>query len=442
MQLSNAEAPYLEMAKEHIIMARMDKAQVTGPVLERAEGSIVWDVNGKSYIDFNSGQMCSALGHRAPRIVKAIKDACDSLIHASSSFFNVHDTTLAKKVASILPRPLKRSLFLDSGSDSNEAAMTAAKRYTGRYEIASPHVSFHGFSESARAVTFAGWHQGYGPYAPGTYAFMAPYCYRCPVGLKFPSCKIACLDGAFDVLDSQTDVGAAAAITEPLFSAGGVIDPPRGWLAKLKKKCRERGMLLIYDEAQTGLAKLGKMWGFQREEEDAVPDILTMSKHFGGGISISAMSTTDEIADRIEGQGFIHGHSHSADPLACAAATASIEMIVEEDLPAKAQEIGKYWKAHLQELAKRHELIGDIRGEGLLQGIELVKNRETKEPAYEAGRFMERYCVDHGLFFSVRRNGSVFRFVPPWTTTREQFDRAAEILDDALTAAETSLAKK
>ena len=438
MQLSNAEAQYVEMAKEHIIMARMDKAEPSGPVLERAEGSIVWDVNGKSYIDFNSGQMCSALGHRAPRIVKAIKDACDTLIHASSSFFNVNDTTLAKKVASILPRPLKRSLFLDSGSDSNEAAMTAAKRYSGRYEIASPHVSFHGFSESARAVTFAGWHRGYGPYAPGTYAFMAPYCYRCPIGLKFPSCKIACLDGGFDVLDSQTDVGAAAAITEPLFSAGGVIDPPRGWLTKLKKKCRERGMLLILDEAQTGLAKLGKMWAFQREE-DAVPDIVTMSKHFGGGISISAMSTTDEIADRIQGQGFIHGHSHSADPLACAAAIASVDMIVEDDLPTKAQEIGTYWNRHLRELASRHQLIGDIRGEGLLQGIELVKDRDTKEPAYEEGRIIERYCVDHGLFFSVRRGGSVLRFVPPWTTTREQFDRAAEILDEALTAAETKL---
>ena len=427
-----SEAELLSIAKDHILMTRMDKADPTGPVLERAEGSVVWDVNGKEYLDFNSGQMCSALGHRHPKITEAIKNACDTIIHASSSYFNVQDITLAKKVSTILDPPLKRSMFLESGSDSNEAAMSIAKHYKDSYEIASPHVSLHGFSDGARAVTFSGWRRGYGPHPPGTYAMMAPYCYRCPIGLKYPTCKIACLDGAFDVLDAQVDKGLAAVITEPLFSAGGVIEPPKGWLTRLKQKCRERGALLILDEAQTGLAKLGTMWAYQ-QEEDAQPDILTMSKHFGGGLSISAVATTDEIADAVQGPGFIHGHSHSSDPLACAAANASIDVIVNEDLSTRALEIGEYWHGHLAELASSHEIIGDVRGRGLLHGIELVADRESKVPAFDAGKALERECVDTGLFFSVRRGGSVIRFVPPWSTTRSQFDAAADILDKALT---------
>lgn len=434
MQTESREEDLLHDAKEHILVARMDKKGISGPVLERGEGSIVWDVNGKEYLDFNSGQMCSALGHRHPRVVHAIKEACDTLIHASSSYFNVQEIGLAKKLASILVPPLKRSLFLESGADSNEAAVSIAKRYTGGYEVASPQLSFHGMTDSTRAVTYATWHKGYGPYSVGTYALMAPYCYRCPIGLKYPSCNIACLDGAFNVLDSQADGQVAAVITEPIFSAGGVIEPPLGWLTKLKRKCRERGILLILDEAQTGLAKLGTMWAFQRE--NVVPDIVTMSKHFGGGVSISAVTTTDEIADQVQSTSFIHGHSHTSDPIACAAAHASLDVMTDENLPAKAAELGGYWRRHLEQLQARHELIGDVRGRGILQGIELVKDRETKEPAYEAGYQIEADCLEDGLFFSVRRAGSVLRFVPPWTTTRVQFDKAAAMLDRALSRAE------
>jgi 2,2-dialkylglycine decarboxylase (pyruvate) len=326
--------------------------------------------------------------------------------------------------------PLKRSLFLESGSDSNEAAIAMAKRYTGGYEVASPHVGFHGLSDASRSITFGAWHQGYGPYAPGAYAMMAPYCYRCPIKLSYPSCNIACLDGAFDVLDAQADGQIATVITEPLFSAGGVIEPPAGWLPRLKQKCRERGILLTLDEAQTGLAKLGTMWAFQRE--NVVPDLLTMSKHFGGGISLSAVSTSDEIADALAQDGFVHGHSHTSDPLACAAGSATLDLIVDEDLPNRAQEIGRYWRSHLDDLGDRHELIGDIRGRGLLHGIELVKDRETKEPAFEAGKLIEQESLESGLLFSVRRRGSVIRFVPPWTTTTGQLDQAAEIMDRAL----------
>jgi 2,2-dialkylglycine decarboxylase (pyruvate) len=428
------EEALLEAAGKYLLVSRMDKSRTTGPVFESGEGSIARDVNGTVYLDFNSGQMCSALGHRNPRIVEAVKRAADTLIHASSMFFNVEEIRLAEKVAGILPPPLRRSLFLDSGAAANETAIGMAKAYTGGYEVASPHVSFHGLSDTTRALTFAGWHTGYGPNAPGVYAILAPYRYRCPVGLSGKACcNHSCLNASFELLDAQVDGQLAAIISEPLFSAGGVIEPPPGWLAALAEKTRERGALLILDEAQSGLGKLGTMWAC--EAEGVTPDIITMSKHFGGGVGVSAATTTDEIADRVESRGFITGHSHQNDPLSCAAGSASIDEIVLENLPAKALEIGSYWRAHLDQLAERHELIGDIRGRGLLQGIELVWDRDTKEPAFSAGRDVGNHCVENGLLFSVRRGGSVLRFVPPWTTTPDQMDRAATILDEALSVA-------
>ncbi len=427
---SEREAGLLAIAEEFSFRGRMDKRTVAGPIFERGQGSTVTDVNGKTYLDFNSGQMCAALGHNNPRIVAAIKESCDTLIHASSSYFNVKEIELAGRLGRLVPRPLKKSMFLGSGSDSNEAAVTIAKKYTGGFEVASPHVSFHGFSEAARALTFAGWHAGYGPMAAGSYAIMAPYCYRCPVNQKFPSCEIACLKGSMELLDAQSSGNLAAVITEPLFSAGGVIEPPPGWLGAVKKACRERDMLLIFDEAQTGLGKLGTM--FACEQEGVIPDILTISKHFGGGLEISGVVTTPEIEDVVSSRGLVIGHSHTNDPIACNAGLASLDIIVKDRLPEVAERVGKAWKTRLEGLADKHEIIGDVRGRGLIQGIEFVKDRERKEPYFEAGRAVSQHCLADGLIFSVRRNGSVLRFVPPFYTTEEQLDRAAAILDRAI----------
>jgi 2,2-dialkylglycine decarboxylase (pyruvate) len=436
---SPREAALLATAEEYSFRVRMDKRTVAGPVFERGLGSVVTDVNGKDYLDFNSGQMCAALGHNHPRIVAAIKESCDTLIHASSSYFNVKEIALAERLGNLVPRPLKKSMFLGSGSDSNEAAVTVAKKYTGGFEVASPHVSFHGFSEASRALTFAGWHAGYGPMTPGSYAIMAPYCYRCPIQRTFPSCDLACLKGSMEVLDAQSTGNLAAIITEPLFSAGGVIEPPPGWLGAVKKACRDRGMLLIFDEAQTGLGKLGTM--FACEQEGVVPDVLTISKHFGGGIEISGVVTTPEIEDVVTSRGLVIGHSHTNDPIACNAGLASLDIIVDDNLPEQAQRVGKAWKARLEELQGRHEIIGDVRGRGLIQGIEFVRDRERREPHFEAGRAITQQALARGLIFSLRRNGSVLRFVPPFYTTEEQLDRAAEILDASIRAALDDLAR-
>jgi 2,2-dialkylglycine decarboxylase (pyruvate) len=424
------EAELLDRALRFSFRSRMDKSAVSGPILVWGRGSVVRDVNGKEYLDFNSGQMCAALGHNDPRIVAAIRESCDRLIHSHMSLFNDREILLAARLAEITPPGLGKSMFLGSGSESNEAAMAIARRFTGRYEVASPMASFHGQSYAARAVTFSGWRQGYGPYPPGQYAILAPYRYRCRFCQDRPACDYTCLDASFDLLDTQTDRGLAAVITEPLFSAGGVIDLPPGWLGELKQRCEARGALLIVDEAQTGLAKLGSMWGF--EQEGVVPDLFTVSKHFGGGIAISAVVTTAGIEARVAETGLVMGHSHCNDPLPCNAGIASIDVIVEQNLVEVAKRIGAYWRGHLQALAERHPLIGDIRGRGLLQGIELVRDRKTKEPAVEEGRRIARLCLENGLIFSSRRGGSVFRFVPPFTTTEGQMDQAAEILERAI----------
>lgn len=428
------ELEILADAAEYLFRGRLDKLEYTGPVIERASGSLAYDVNGREFIDFNSGMMMSALGHNHPRVVDALRESCDTIIHASSSLFNAKEIELARALGRVLEPPLKKSFFLVTGSDANEAAITIARKYTGAVEIASPHISFHGLNDSTRAVTYGvrDWHRGYGAPPSATHAILAPYCYRCPLKLTYPSCEIACLDTSFELLDAEVSGPLAAVITEPLFSAGGVVEAPPGWLGKLRDEVHKRDALLILDEEQTGLAKTGTMW--MHQQEGVTPDVLTIAKHFGGGTAISAVASTPEIEERVITRGFVVGHSASSDPLGCNAALAVLRIIEEESLPDRAREIGSYWRAHLLRLAERHEIIGDVRGRGVIQGIEFVRDRQTKEPYFEAGSAVAKRCLANGLIFSTRREGSVLRFVPPFTTTRAQMDRAAEILDDAISS--------
>ncbi len=425
-----SESDLLANAARYSFRARMDKKTAEGPVFASASASIVTDVNGKQYLDFNSGQMCAALGHNHPTVVAAIKTACDTMLHAHSSYYNVNEITLAGRLGRLMPDPLQKSLFGESGSDANEMAMMIARLYTGGWEIASPHISFHGLSDATRAVTFAGWHAGHGPLPDGTRALVAPYCYRCPLNQTYPGCDFACLKTSFELLDAQSTGRPAAVITEPLFSAGGVVEPPPGWLKRLAELCHERGMLLILDEEQTGLGKLGTLFGF--EAEGVVPDIVTIAKHFGGGIGISAVTTTATIEEKVVAQGYAATHSHANDPLICAAGLASLDVIEQEDIPAKARRIGAQMHERLTALQQRYDIIGDVRGRGQLMGIELVRDRQSKVPATDEGRRIGRLCFENGLIFSLRRNGSVLRFVPPATTTEAQIDHAMDLLGRVL----------
>ena len=428
--MPQTEAQLLANAARYSFRARMDKKTNEGPVFASAKDSVVTDVNGKDYLDFNSGQMCSALGHNHPTVVAAIREACGTMLHAHSSHYNVKEIELATRIGRIVPPPLQKTLFGESGSDANEMAMMIARKYTGGHEIASPHIGFHGLSDATRAVTFAGWHAGHGQLPGGTHAIVAPYCYRCPLAQTFPACDFACLNTSFELLDAQATGQPAAVITEPLFSAGGVVEPPPGWLRRLHEMCQARGMLLILDEEQTGLGKLGRMFGF--ESEGIVPDIITMAKHLGGGVGVSALTTTEQVEDKVIASGYAATHSHANDPLICAAGVASLDVIEQEDVPAKARRIGSHMRERLSALQQRYELVGDVRGQGQITGIELVRDRQSKQPATDEGREIGRLCFERGLIFSLRRSGSVLRFVPPATTTEGQIDQAMDLLAEAL----------
>jgi 2,2-dialkylglycine decarboxylase (pyruvate) len=424
----SSEREWLARAERFCFRARLDRPHYDGPVFERGAGTLVWDVDGKEYLDFNSGQLCGVLGHNHPRIVEAVARAARTMIHSSSTYYNVAEITLSEKLASVLPAKLSKSFFGLSGSDATEAAINIAKKVTGRYELASPHISFHGLGDTPRSLSYAAWHQGIPPTGPGNFAFMAPYCLRCPITLTHPECNIACLSGSLEVLDAETVAPIAGVITEPLFSAGGVVLPPPGWLARVQAACHERGGLLILDESQTGLAKLGTMWGF--EHDRVVPDLITVSKHFGGGIAISAVVTSAELEQEAIDRGFQYSHSHSSDPLACTAALATLETIEDERLVQRANEIGAYWRSHLQRLADDHDVIAEVRGRGLLNGLEFQDPQAR--PGHAFGPLVAKACLSEGLLFSVRRKGSVLRFTPPFSTTEDQMDRAADILERAI----------
>lgn len=405
-----------------------------GPILARGDGSLVWDTEGKAYLDFNSGQMCSALGHNHPRIIEALEKGLRTLTHASSVYYNVPQIELAAKLAETMDPMLKRTMFIQSGADSNEAAILVARRATGRRGIGAFHLSFHGYTDTTRAISFCAAASGYGPSVPDVYAIPAPYAYRSPLADDNPDWWQTLLKLSFELLDKQCPNDLAAVMVEPLISAGGVIPMPSGYLAALREELHTRGALLIFDEAQTGLGKLGSLYAY--EQEGAVPDIITLSKHFGGGLAVSAMVTTDEIEAKATAGGMSFGHSHSSDPITCTAGLASLEVILEENVAAKAQQIGAHWQQRLSTLQQRYEVIGDIRGRGCLQGVELVRDRHSKTPATAEAQAVYRHGLKEGLMFSVRGlHGNVMRFVPPFCTTEEQLDRATDILEGGIKAA-------
>jgi 2,2-dialkylglycine decarboxylase (pyruvate) len=287
----------------------------------------------------------------------------------------------------------------------------------------------------ASAVTYAASRHGYGPVIPGVFALPAPYAYRCPVRHCDQVCDCTCLEAGFDLFD-QASVGApAAVVTEPVLSAGGVIVPPPGYFARLTELAHEREMLVVFDECQTGLGRLGAMYGF--EVYGVVPDLLVLSKTLGGGLPISAVITSPGIEQDCYAKGFTHVTSHASDPLPAAAALAVLDVIEEEHLAQHAQARGSYLLDRLRDLQARHEHIGDVRGLGLLCGLELVESRETRRPADALGLALTEECQRRGLSINLVRGGtggtaSCIRMAPPLTISEDEIDLAVTIMDDSL----------
>jgi 2,2-dialkylglycine decarboxylase (pyruvate) len=411
-------------------------------VVTTASGSWLETASGRRVLDFTAGQICATVGHNHPRVTAAIKQACDEVIHLNAWMISPPVLELTGALLDTLPPALSRVMFLSTGGEAVEAGVRMAKLHTGGFEVGSLTRSWHGLTGGAAALTLSGGRRGYGPQVPGGFVLPAPYAYRCPIRHCDGACDCSCLEAGFETFD-QSSVGApAAVVAEPVLSAGGVIVPPPGYFARLLALCEEREMLLVLDECQTGLGRLGTMYGF--EAFGIVPDFLVLSKTLGGGIPIGATVTSAAIEEECHARGFMHITSHVSDPLPAAAARAVLEVVREEDLPARAARAGDRLLGHLRELQSRHEVVGDVRGMGLLCGIELVEDRDTRRPAEALGLALTAECESRGLSINLVRGGTggaanCIRMAPPLTISDDEIDLAAEILDASLAGLPSAL---
>lgn len=412
-------------------------------IVERAQGCYVWDASGRKILDFTSGQMCATVGHSHPNVVAAIRKSCDTALHLFSGMIPRSVVDLAAALAKIVPRPLRKSLMLNTGSESNEAAIKMAKLHTGGFEVIGLGGSWHGVTGNAGSVSYASDRKGYGPGMPGTFVIPEPNAYRCPVKHCRDQCDRTCMQVGFEMFDMQSAGAPAAVIAEPVISAGGVIVPPAGYFEALQAEAHKRGMLLIFDEAQTAFGRLGH-W-FAASHLRVTPDIMTVSKTLGGGMPLAAVITNDAVEENCHRRGFSFYTSHVSDPLPSTIGLAVLETIEQEGLLERSRTMGDYLAQSLRTLQERHEEIGDIRGMGLLRGIELVRDRETREPHHVLGALTTQRCLDLGLSMNIRRRperGSVWRIAPPLTVLREDIDLAMTIFDQALVETKDEMARE
>jgi 2,2-dialkylglycine decarboxylase (pyruvate) len=400
-----------------------------------AKGTIVKDSNGREYLDFTSGQMCATIGHNHPAIVEAVHRAGEKAFHMFSGMIPEVVAELGQTLArDWLPGDIKKTIFINTGSEATEVALRMAKMYTDGYEVLALGGSWHGITGGASTVSFASDRKGYGVPAPGVFLIPEPNSYRPYIQAATPEeAALANLNLALKMFDMQSSGRGAAIIVEPIISAGGVLVPPKSFMQALRKAADDRGMLLIFDEAQTAFGRIGTRTG--SEFFGVVPDIMTMSKTLGGGLPLAAVSTTAKIEEVLHQKHFTFYTSHVSDPLTAEVGLAVLKVIKEENLIARANEMGGYLRRRFEELQQRYEVIGDIRGAGLLLGVELVTDRASRTPAHELGAMTTRKCFENGLSMNIRRRperGSVWRIAPPLTVSTDEIDRAVDILDKAL----------
>ncbi|MGC9539942.1 aspartate aminotransferase family protein [Streptomyces sp. UG1] len=406
----------------------------TREIIDRAAGSFLFTADGRKILDFTSGQMSAILGHSHPEIVATVQRQVATLDHLYSGMLSRPVVDLARRLAATLPAPLEKALLLTTGAESNEAAIRMAKLVTGRHEIVSFARSWHGMTQAAASATYSAGRKGYGPAAPGNFAIPVPNAYRPDFTTADGSLDWRRqLDFAFDLIDAQSTGSLAACLVEPILSSGGIIEPPAGYFAALQAKCRERGMLLILDEAQTGLCRTGTWYAFERD--GIVPDILTLSKTLGAGLPLAAVVTSAEIEQEAYERGFLFFTTHVADPLVAAVGNTVLDVLTGDKLDERARSLGAFLRQGLEDIAGRHEVVGDIRGRGLLAGLELVVDRETKRNSDELGARVTRRCLELGLHMNIVQlpgMGGVFRIAPPLTASEDELSLGLTILDKAI----------
>ncbi|RTE82947.1 hypothetical protein BHE90_002563 [Fusarium euwallaceae] len=402
-------------------------------IITKAEGTRLYDANGRKILDFTSGQMSSLLGHSHPEIVEVVKKYVAELDHLLSNMITQPVVDLAERLARLLPNPLEKSFFLNTGSESTEAAIKMAKCYTGKFEIVAFSASYHGLTQGSGSATFSAGRKNGGPTMPGQLAFPAPYAYRSPFRKADGSYDWETeLEFGWSMIDRQSVGSLAAFIMEPILSTGGILDMPEGYLKRMSDECEKRGMLLIMDEAQTGVGRTGQMFAF--EKDGVVPDILALSKTLGCGLPLASVSTTAEIAEGCKKVGFLWLTTHLNDPLTAAVGDKVLEIVERDDICKKASERGAQLREGLLKLQKKYWCIGDIRGRGLLQGVEIISDPNTKAPGSDLGQKVSDKAMELGLSCNIVNlpgMGGVFRLAPPVTVTAEEIGEGLRILEEA-----------
>jgi 2,2-dialkylglycine decarboxylase (pyruvate) len=402
-------------------------------VAERASGAFVEDATGRRVLDFTSGQMSAILGHSHPEVVAVVTEMIGRLDHLFSGMLSGPVIDLAELLGGLVPG-LSKVLLVTTGAESNEAALRMAKLVTGGWEVVGFAQSWHGMTGAAASSTYSAGRRGYGPAQAGSMAVFAPNAYRPRFTAADGSLDWRTeLDDAFDLIDRQSVGAPAAFIAEPVLSSGGVLDLPPGYLTALEARCHERNMLLVLDEAQTGIGRTGSMFAFERD--GIVPDILTLSKTLGAGLPLAAVVTSDEIEEQAHERGFLFYTTHVSDPLPAAVGMKVIEIVLRDRLAARAAAAGARLLTGLGELRERYECVGDVRGRGLLVGLEVVADKTTKKPAPELGAAITRRCFELGLSMNItalRGMGGVFRIAPPLTISDAELDLGLAILDQAI----------
>ncbi len=426
---ANADPEFWAKARAHLVRYGGTFSPI---IATSADGNWFTDADGKRILDFTSGQMSAILGHSHPEIVDVVRHGIGELDHLYSSILSRPVVELAALLARVSPGKLDRVLLISTGGESNEAALRMAKLVTGKHEIVAMSRSWHGVTGGASAATYANGRAGYGPAAPGAFVLPAPDSYRS----RFIDDRGVYdwrseLEMGLELVDRQSTGALAACIMEPILSSGGVLEPPEGYVAAVAEACRQRGMHLIFDEAQTGLGRTGHL--FASERDGVVPDYLTLSKTLGAGLPLAAMLTTPEIEDVAAERGFLFYTTHASDPLPAAVGIKVVEIILRDRMTERAARLGGRLKEGLQVLQQRYDCIGDVRGRGLLLGLDLVRDRRSKTPDPELAQRVAHECLELGMMTSVVRGGfGIFRIAPPITILESEIDLGLDIFDKAL----------
>lgn len=398
----------------------------------RAKGAEIWDVEGNRYLDFAGGIGVVNVGHCNDMVVAAIKDQADRFLHTCFHIVMYEPyVELARRLNALTPGDFeKRTFLLNSGAEAVENAVKVARYYTKRPAIIVFEEAFHGRTLLAMTMTskIKPYKFGFGPFAPEVYRMPYAYCYRCPFGSTYPQCGVMCAYHLEDFfLSNVAAEQTAALVVEPVTGEGGFIAPPLEYFGILHGICRKHGIVFVADEVQTGICRTGRL--FAMEHYGVEPDIVTMAKSLGGGIPLAAVTGRAEMMEEPHVGGL--GGTYGGNPIGCRAALAVLDFLDQNDLSAKASRIGEIARKRFVEMQQRFPLIGDVRGLGAMIGLELVRDRKTKEPAPDETKNLVRFCHEHGLILlTCGRYGNVIRTLMPLVVTDDQLDEGLTIIEE------------